>query len=116
MHSQYFAPYLTTSAFLFHSTLLLSCELWTPSVRTVGSPFYLHPCEQKKKFCNTAMLVLFETPAGFALFKVLDEGKVKNVDALKKSFNDPEKAQKMFANPCFFHRMLILSLFCKALN
>lgn len=26
------------------------------------------------------MLVLFETPAGFALFKVLDEGKLSKVD------------------------------------
>lgn len=26
------------------------------------------------------MLLLFETPAGFALFKVLDEGKLSKVD------------------------------------
>lgn len=26
------------------------------------------------------MLLLFETPAGFALFKVLDEGKMQDVD------------------------------------
>lgn len=26
------------------------------------------------------MLVLFETPAGFALFKVLDEGKLSKVE------------------------------------
>ena len=26
------------------------------------------------------MLVLFETPAGFALFKVLDEGKLSHVE------------------------------------
>ena len=28
------------------------------------------------------MLVLFETPAGFALFKVLDEGKLSSVEVL----------------------------------
>lgn len=28
------------------------------------------------------MLVLFETPAGFALFKVLDEGKLSKVEVL----------------------------------
>lgn len=28
------------------------------------------------------MLVLFETPAGFALFKVLDEGKLSNVEVV----------------------------------
>lgn len=28
------------------------------------------------------MLVLFETPAGFALFKVLDEGKLSNVEVI----------------------------------
>jgi hypothetical protein len=28
------------------------------------------------------MLVLFETPAGFALFKVLDEGKLSKVEVI----------------------------------
>lgn len=28
------------------------------------------------------MLVLFETPGGFALFKVLDEGKLSNVEVI----------------------------------
>lgn len=28
------------------------------------------------------MLALFETPAGFALFKVLDEGKLSNVEVI----------------------------------
>lgn len=34
------------------------------------------------------MLILFETPAGFTLFKVLDEKKLQNVDDLHKSFKD----------------------------
>jgi nucleolar protein 58 len=38
------------------------------------------------------MYVLFETPAGFALFKVLKEDKIKNVDTLHKEFETPEKA------------------------
>ncbi|KAL6343936.1 hypothetical protein AAG906_027708 [Vitis piasezkii] len=34
------------------------------------------------------MLVLFETPAGFALFKVLDEGKLSKLSKLDVSFFD----------------------------
>jgi nucleolar protein 58 len=41
------------------------------------------------------MLVLFETPAGHALFKVLDKGKLKNVDNIYKEFESPEDANKM---------------------
>ncbi len=42
------------------------------------------------------MLVLFETAAGFALFKVLDEGKLREQDDLWKEFETPDKAQKMY--------------------
>eukprot|EP00457_Paulinella_chromatophora_P005099 gb/GEZN01005113.1/.p1 GENE.gb/GEZN01005113.1/~~gb/GEZN01005113.1/.p1 ORF type:complete len:530 (-),score=124.94 gb/GEZN01005113.1/:228-1817(-) len=38
------------------------------------------------------MLVLFETPGGYALFKVADTGKLKDVDNLFKSFESPEGA------------------------
>jgi nucleolar protein 58 len=42
------------------------------------------------------MYVLFETPAGFALFKVLkDEKKLKDVDALARDFETPERAAKV---------------------
>jgi len=41
------------------------------------------------------MLVLFETPAGFALFKVNDESKLKSVDDLHKEFASSSKAQKL---------------------
>ena len=41
------------------------------------------------------MYVLFETPAGFALFKVLKEDKVKNVDSLYKEFTSADKAKKI---------------------
>jgi hypothetical protein len=41
------------------------------------------------------MLVLFETAAGFALFKVLDESKLKKVDSIHTEFQDPESANQM---------------------
>ncbi|XP_068660070.1 probable nucleolar protein 5-2 [Aristolochia californica] len=41
------------------------------------------------------MLVLFETPAGFALFKVLDEGKLSKVEDLWKDFTTSESARKV---------------------
>jgi len=41
------------------------------------------------------MLALFETPAGFALFKVLNEGKLDNAEELWKEFETPEVARKM---------------------
>lgn len=40
------------------------------------------------------MLVLFETPAGLALFKLLDEKKLKNVDDVWGHFETAQKAQK----------------------
>lgn len=41
------------------------------------------------------MLVLLETPAGYALFKVLDEGKLRNVEDLHCEFATSEKANNM---------------------
>ncbi|RUS91145.1 hypothetical protein EGW08_001058 [Elysia chlorotica] len=41
------------------------------------------------------MLVLFESAAGYALFKVLNESKLKDVDNLFKDFETPEKASKV---------------------
>ncbi|KAJ0771746.1 putative Nop domain-containing protein [Helianthus annuus] len=41
------------------------------------------------------MLVLFETPAGFALFKVLDEGKLSKVDDLWKEFSSADTARQI---------------------
>ncbi|KDP23603.1 hypothetical protein JCGZ_23436 [Jatropha curcas] len=41
------------------------------------------------------MLVLFETPAGFALFKVLDEGKLSKVEDLWKEFSTADSARKV---------------------
>ncbi|XP_034007023.1 nucleolar protein 58 isoform X1 [Trematomus bernacchii] len=41
------------------------------------------------------MLVLFETAAGYAIFKVLDESKLQEIDSLYKEFDTPEKANKI---------------------
>ncbi|XP_037793732.1 nucleolar protein 58-like [Penaeus monodon] len=41
------------------------------------------------------MLVLFETAAGFAVFKLLDEKKLKEVDNLFEDFETPEAASKV---------------------
>ncbi|XP_057499308.1 probable nucleolar protein 5-2 [Actinidia eriantha] len=41
------------------------------------------------------MLVLFETPAGFALFKVLDEGKLSKVEDLWKEFSTADTARQV---------------------
>ncbi|PKU65838.1 putative nucleolar protein 5-2 [Dendrobium catenatum] len=41
------------------------------------------------------MLVLFETPAGFALFKVLDEGKLSRAEDFWKDFESSESARQV---------------------
>ncbi|KAJ7942720.1 Nucleolar protein like [Quillaja saponaria] len=41
------------------------------------------------------MLVLFETPAGFALFKVLDEGKLSKVEDLLNDFSSAETTRQV---------------------
>ncbi|XWS64642.1 hypothetical protein CRYUN_Cryun05aG0020200 [Craigia yunnanensis] len=47
------------------------------------------------------MLVLFETPAGFALFKVLDEGKLSKVEDLSKEFLAADSARKVVSLKAF---------------
>lgn len=42
-----------------------------------------------------AMLVLFETPAGFAVFKIKDEGKIASPDSIYKEFETPERASSL---------------------
>jgi len=41
------------------------------------------------------MLVLFETPAGYALFKLLDEGKLAKTDSLYEDFETVDKAKNV---------------------
>jgi nucleolar protein 58 len=40
------------------------------------------------------MLVLYETPAGYALFKLLDDGKLKKPENLYQSSATPELANE----------------------
>lgn len=40
------------------------------------------------------MLVLFETPAGYALFKMMDDGKLENPDDLHKYFETADLANR----------------------
>ena len=54
---------------------------------------------------NVTMLVLYETPAGYALFKVLDEKKLSNVENLYKHFQQPEHAAALY----FFISLFVLT-------
>ena len=47
------------------------------------------------------MYILFETPAGFGLFKVLKEDKLKNLDSLYKDFSTVDKAKKIIKLKAF---------------
>uniref|UniRef100_A0A182RFT9 Nucleolar protein 58 n=1 Tax=Anopheles funestus TaxID=62324 RepID=A0A182RFT9_ANOFN len=41
------------------------------------------------------MFILYETPAGYAIFKLLDDNKFKEIDNLYLEFQTPEKASKI---------------------
>jgi len=41
------------------------------------------------------MLLLFETPAGYALFKVLDEKRIEKVSDIINGFSDADTADEM---------------------
>ena len=59
----------------------------------------------KKK---VTMLVLFETAAGHALFKVQDESKLANADDISKYFETADKASQVLVwNPFFFLSHLV---------
>ena len=47
------------------------------------------------------MLVLFESPAGFAIFKLLDEKKLQKVDNLYEDFSNAESAKKVIKLKAF---------------
>jgi nucleolar protein 58 len=47
------------------------------------------------------MLILFETPAGFALFKLQDEGKLDQVDKLYEYFSDLSSAKRLITLDSF---------------
>jgi len=48
-----------------------------------------------KRFKFETMLVLFETPAGYAVFKLLDEGKLAKSDSLYEDFETIDKAKNV---------------------
>jgi len=57
--------------------------------------FFLFSLPSFTFFHLNTMLVLFETPAGYALFKVKKDDKVADVDNLYKEFETADKANKM---------------------
>lgn len=44
------------------------------------------------------MLVLYETAAGFALFKLVDDGKMEKPENIWKDFQTPEQANKTYVD------------------
>jgi nucleolar protein 58 len=42
------------------------------------------------------MLVLFETAAGYALFKLVDDGKLSKPESIYQEFETSEKANKAY--------------------
>ena len=42
------------------------------------------------------MLLLFETPAGYALFRLLDDSKLESVSAVEACFANEKKAKKLY--------------------
>jgi nucleolar protein 58 len=47
------------------------------------------------------MLVLFETPAGYAVFKLLDEKRIQQSDNLYEDFETVESAKNVVKLKCF---------------
>ncbi len=47
------------------------------------------------------MFVLYETPAGYALFSVRDESRLENLDDLSRDFEDPKSAKKLLKLKAF---------------
>ncbi len=43
------------------------------------------------------MLVLYETPAGYALFQIKDESKIQEVEDITQHFADADSANKLYA-------------------
>ena len=48
------------------------------------------------------MLVLYETPAGYALFQIKDESKIQEVEDITQHFADADSANKLYARFIFF--------------
>lgn len=55
----------------------------------------LSPHHHKDLKLESGMLLLYESAAGYAVFKVVDESKLKDIDGLHKLFADAKQAQSM---------------------
>lgn len=82
MRVSLFFVVVVISHFLFFFFSFLSLPILPPS-----SP-HDHILTSQK------MLVLYETPAGYALFTLLDDGKLEKPDSIWKDFETPEQANK----------------------
>ena len=59
---------------------------------------------------QATMLVLFDTPAGHALFKLKKPDKLKDPDSLHQSFTNVDSAQKLCASHCARTRAVCLAV------
>ncbi len=59
------------------------------------------------------MLVLYETPAGYALFQIKDESKIQEVEDITQHFSDADSANKLYAR---FTSLLFCTSFPLALQ
>lgn len=86
-------PTLRVSAVL--ASLLPQCRRLAHRPLPPFLPALQSPCSASTR--STAMLLLFESSAGFCLFKVLDEGKLKQAETedVWSDFETPEKASKV---------------------
>merc|ERR1711916_260897 len=65
---------------------LLRCiSIWKEKVTHTHNSFQ----HNRESFVPAIMLVLFESSSGYALFKVLDEGKLETVENIYKEFKTP---------------------------
>eukprot|EP01128_Nolandella_sp_AFSM9_P011773 TRINITY_DN8698_c0_g1_i1.p1 TRINITY_DN8698_c0_g1~~TRINITY_DN8698_c0_g1_i1.p1 ORF type:complete len:680 (+),score=221.09 TRINITY_DN8698_c0_g1_i1:1191-3230(+) len=62
---------------------------------------HLEEREARRSLFKLTMLVLYETPAGFALFQMKDEGKLSKPEKLYGAFSSLEKAKKMVSLKSF---------------
>ncbi|VAI22781.1 unnamed protein product [Triticum turgidum subsp. durum] len=72
---------------------IFSSVVCVPSIcRDCGKQMYVGSCSTLS--LEVEMLVLFETPTGFAVFKVLNKGKLDKIKDLWKEFTTSDSARK----------------------
>jgi hypothetical protein len=57
------------------------------------------------------MLVLFETPAGYALYKLENAGKLKSADDVYKQFDTASHAKKKYPQQLFYVQFVLNNVF-----